>query len=1004
MGTGVFAQGVDCASAVDITPGTYTANGPNSGGGIANGCYGTGGSNADWYSFTPSCDGTITVSSELAYQNPGDDTRLSIYSGDCLALNCEDNDDDGGLGLTSLISNLAVTGGTTYFIEWDDRWDDASFDWELVYNQAVSFTGVTVTNVTALAADFSWNAIALETTWNVEYGVAGFTQGSGTQIVVTPTPNTSLAGLAPETSYDLYITLPGDPCAFTLVNFTTLPLCPTPLSIASTVGALDAQITWTAGGIETDWNVEYGPTGFPLGGGTTDATTATVDDILGLDQLTCYHYYVQANCVAVNATSLWVGPLEFCTVATCPEPSLLSSNVISPDSVEINWTAGGVETEWTISYGTPGFAAGSGMELVTSINPDTLTGLMSDTEYEYYVQANCGAADASVWVGPMTFTTDISCAEVSGISITSVDITTADLTWIAGGTEASWNVEYGMDGFVQGSGTVSVETSNSISLSGLTSYTDYSFYVQAICGAGDSAQWVGPFNFTTVASCPQPTNLNAINISNSSANLIFQAGGSESEWNIEWGVPGFVPGAGEEFGMVGNTTENPYYATGLNPSSSYEYYVQASCGAGDESVWVGPFAFNTLLSNDLVCNAIDLATDGTVSSYNNIGATLNGDEVLPVSNWLTDAAITAPVWFSFVAPTSGSVTVSTANDVTVANDSRTEIAVYSANDCGNFGTYALLGANGDFVNGTNGSEVSICGLTTGTTYYVMVEGYSNVGAFTPTAAFQGTFGISVEAVTAVEAGNAVAGTICANDAGNLFEAIEGYSHDNGTWYFPNATDAGALSFGSVDGYVALTGLDADTVYTFDYVVNIGCDSDTVSTTYTWAQQPNAGNDGAVTTCPNAEVLLIQELSGTVTFGGTWSDDDNAGGLVNGIVHPVNITAGTYNFSYVVENGVCSDVAVVAVTVDACLGVDANEVSTLEVYPNPVANVLTIANLNVDGVATISLLNIQGKVVYTNTVSNVNGNYELDLSKFENGIYVVEVTSELTTQNVRVVKH
>jgi hypothetical protein len=576
--------------------------------------------------------------------------------------------------------------------------------------------------------------------------------------------------------------------------------------------------------------------------------------------------------------------------------------------------------------------------------------------------------------------------------------------WTAGGIETSWNVEYGVDGFTPGAGTMSVESTTDIAIGNLMSGTDYDFYVQAICGAGDLAQWVGPFNFSTVISCAQPTNLDAINISNSSANLIFQAGGSETEWNIEWGVPGFVAGDGEQTGSVDNTANNPYYATGLNPSSTYVYYVQSACGAGDLSTWAGPFTFSTLLSNDLVCNAIDLATDGTVETYNNIGATLNGDAVLaPTSGWDGDAAVTAPVWFSFVAPASGNVTVSTVNDVTTSNNSRTEIAIYSANDCGNFGTYALLGANGDEVSGDAGSEVSACGLTAGVTYYVMVEAFST-SSWPAVTAFQGSFGISVEAVNTVDAGNAVAGNVCTNDGAEIFDAIDGYSHDDGTWYFPSATDAGAQAFASTNGSLVLTGLDAGVAYAFDYVVSIGCASDTVSTTYMWSPQPNAGIDGAVTSCINHTVVLIQELSGNVAFGGTWSDDDNAGGLVNGIVHPINTAAGTYEYSYVVENGVCSDTAIVAVTYDDCLGVDANEASSLEVYPNPVADVLTIANLTIEGNATITLVDVQGKVIYTSTISNVNGNYELDLSKFENGIYVVEVTSELETQKVRVVKH
>jgi len=874
-------------------------------------------------------------------------------------------------------------------------------------------SALSISNVAAYTTDMSWAPAAGATDYNVEWGTSGYAPGiglsAGSITVANPLVTIgALTPLTPEVCYDVYVQTncaAGSGSWVGPISFCALPLCPEPSSVSATAGALDAQITWTAGGIETDWNVEYGPVGFPLGSGTTDATTATVDGILGLNQLTCYNYYVQANCVSVNATSLWVGPLDFCTVATCPEPSGLSSSVVSPDSVEIFWTAGGVETEWTISYGAPGFVAGSGLSLVTTTNPDFLTGLMSDTDYEYYIQANCGTNDASVWVGPMTFTTAISCAEVTGITMTAVTIDSAYIMWTAGGTETSWNVEFGMDGFTPGSGTISVESTTDVALGNLTAGTDYDFYVQAICGAGDSAQWVGPFNFMTVISCAQPTNLDAINISNSSANLIFQAGGSETEWSIEWGVPGFVVGNGEETGMVANTTNNPYYATGLNPSSTYEYYVQASCGAGDLSTWAGPFTFNTLLANDLVCNAIDLPTDASIGTYNNIGASLNGDDVLtPTAGWSGSAVVNAPVWFSFVGPASGNVTVSTENDVTISNNSRTEIAIYSANDCGNFGTYALLGANGDGPAPGVGSIVSACGLTAGDTYYVMVDGYSSVGTFSSVAAFQGAFGISVEAVDLVEAGNAVAGNICTNDATDIFDAIEGYSNGNGTWYYPNATAAGAQAFASNGGSLVLSGLDAGVAYTFDYVVSIGCASDTVSTSYMWSPQPNAGDDGAVTSCVNSEVLLIQELTGSVAFGGTWSDDDNVGGLVNGVVYPYAIAAGTYNFSYVIVEGACSDTAVVAVTIDACLGVDANEVSALEVYPNPVADVLTIANLTIDGNATIALLDLQGKVVYSTTVSNVNGNYELDLSKFENGIYVVAVTSELNTQKVRVVKH
>ncbi|MCB0815172.1 MAG: hypothetical protein KDB87_18655, partial [Flavobacteriales bacterium] len=128
--------GPDCASADPVTPGTYTAI-DGGGAGASNACFGTGGTNAAWYSFTAPGNGTITVTSSI---DPScTDTRLSIYSGTCAGLVCDaSNDDDGGScgsGYTSTITGFAVTSGSTYYIEWDDRWTPGfSFDWSLTFN------------------------------------------------------------------------------------------------------------------------------------------------------------------------------------------------------------------------------------------------------------------------------------------------------------------------------------------------------------------------------------------------------------------------------------------------------------------------------------------------------------------------------------------------------------------------------------------------------------------------------------------------------------------------------------------------------------------------------------------------------------------------------------------------------------------------------------------------------------------------------------------------------
>jgi len=1029
FGAGAFAQGDDCATAVPVTPGIITADGPSSGGGALGS--GNSGTNADWYSFTPTCDGIINV------DNCGTvDSKMYIFDGTAGCATITSNEIgsfDDNCGLSSSASNIAVTGGNTYYIEWTDRWTGQGFDWNLSYTNNTFFpnTSATPTSVTGV---ISWDAFGAETAWNVEYGVQGFTPGSGIIIAVTPTTGTTITGLNPETTYDVIITDPNDACVMSTISFTTLPLCATPTAVSNTPpGAFDALVSWNAGGLETNWEVEYGAQGYILGAGTTDAISgATNDPISGLDQLSCYDYYVRAVCDldmadGVDTVSLWVGPTNFCTIASCLEPSALTATVTTPNTVDLDWTQNGLEPEWEIEYGMAGFTPGTGTASVVNTHPTGINGLTADTDYDYYVRAICGAGDSSVWVGPITFHTTISCAQVSGLNISSLTTTSVDLGWSFGAVETEWNVEYGAAGFAQGAGTtVNISNTASTNVTGLTPGTDYEFYVQAICGAGDSAVWVGPFSFTTVISCPEPTNLSAINISTQHANLLFQAGGSELNWNIEWGNAGFTADNSEELGSVMNTLNNIHLATGLNPCGTYDYYVQATCGVGDLSTWAGPYTFSTLVGIPTApyIESFD-GNLGTPNCWTNTGSELwqfqvsggsgpgygvtgsvdhtsgNGNFAwIDASGGIGANELTSPMidFSSLTTPYVGFWFLSN-NTSDVAQNNIT-LEAWDGTMWTALGTYS--GNNADWTKVEYIIPASI--PTTSQFRLVQAEGSFGGNSFNNDLLVDDFYVVDGPPCIVAEAGTAVAGPFCTDGTTDIFDAITGQTEDNGTWFFPSATTPGAQSFAANNGSLVLTGLDAGVDYNFDYVVTNACGSDTVSTIYNWAMQPNAGGDGTVTSCQNVDVNLINAVQGTVEMGGTWNDDDNATGLVNGVLNTVNVTPGTYNFSYVVDNGTCSDTSIVAVTVDACLGVDANEVSTLEVYPNPVNSELTITNLNVEGSAIITLTDVQGKIVYTTTVSNVNGTFKLDVSNFENGIYIIEVTSELTSQKVRVVKH
>ncbi len=95
------------------------------------------------------------------------------------------------------------------------------------------------------------------------------------------------------------------------------------------------------------------------------------------------------------------------------------------------------------------------------------------------------------------------------------------------------------------------------------------------------------------ATCLPSSGLSTSAIGQTTAQLSWAMGGA-SNWNIEYGPPGFIPGSGA---FVYNVP-NPYILTGLNPGTNYDFYVQDSCGMGDVSIWRGPLYIKTVIGMD----------------------------------------------------------------------------------------------------------------------------------------------------------------------------------------------------------------------------------------------------------------------------------------------------------------------------------------------------------------------------------------------------------------------
>ncbi|MGH1383830.1 T9SS type A sorting domain-containing protein [Kordia sp.] len=97
-------------------------------------------------------------------------------------------------------------------------------------------------------------------------------------------------------------------------------------------------------------------------------------------------------------------------------------------------------------------------------------------------------------------------------------------------------------------------------------------------------------------ACPSPKNL-AISyeeITKESANITWNAGHIETNWEIEYGPIGFTPGTG----TIIQTSQASYMLTGLTAGTDYDVYVQAVCGAmvGDNDSALVASSFQTVCS------------------------------------------------------------------------------------------------------------------------------------------------------------------------------------------------------------------------------------------------------------------------------------------------------------------------------------------------------------------------------------------------------------------------
>lgn len=178
------------------------------------------------------------------------------------------------------------------------------------------------------------------------------------------------------------------------------------------------------------------------------------------------------------------------------------------------------------------------------------------------------------------------------------------------------------------------------------------------------------------------------------------------------------------------------FASGTSNSITVLHGTDTTC-----DLPLGSYNYSCPPSNDNLCNALALTLNApaTGNDYSLAAATAETNEPVPAC---FSGGINGSVWFSFIAPSSGAVDVTTDFAGGTLTDGDTEIAVYSAAGvtCSDLSTLGTdIGCDQD--SGTNvpySSYLSLTGLTVGNTYYIQVDRYNGTTA--------GTFGIQVNTV------------------------------------------------------------------------------------------------------------------------------------------------------------------------------------------------------------------------------------------------------------------
>ncbi|MDR6967264.1 gliding motility-associated-like protein [Flavobacterium arsenatis] len=346
------------------------------------------------------------------------------------------------------------------------------------------------------------------------------------------------------------------------------PACPDPIApIAENVTTTTAELSWTIGESETQWQVAIQPlnTGLPTGDGILVDSNPYIATV---EPATRYEYYVRAYCNDVEQSN-WVGPYYFTTQCiSFDTPFYEGFNDADADTKKFCWSINNANEDGATWMMNPQYP---------SIQPST-SWFNPTTEFNDYL---ISPAINAVGTKALKFDYRAAFSIFAPTSRFGVEvlISTTD-TNPESFTVLGPLMEFTNTDFLQ----------KTLYFEG-TGITYIAFRVPPAydLAGGSSILQIDNVIIEDAPPCPKPSDLSATSIMQNQALLSWTAGYQEEAWNV------VVQEAGLGTPTVSGTpvTANNYTPNTLDPNTVYEFYVRANC-TGENSEWVGPFVFRTL--------------------------------------------------------------------------------------------------------------------------------------------------------------------------------------------------------------------------------------------------------------------------------------------------------------------------------------------------------------------------------------------------------------------------